>query len=213
MITISKRSVRSDFPRHPLGRMLGLVALFGSLGFAEVNSISSKEKAEGWRLLFDGRSLSGWNPEADARWGVADGMIVGEAGGDGWLRSNDKFSDFALQCDFRNVPKGNSGIFLRPTGETKPGDPSNPAGSYELQINNEDPNWATGSIEDYIQRLVAVNPAPGQWHHYQVEVRGNHLVAYLDDQNVLDGKDQKFTAGYIGLQHHKDMKIEFAISS
>ena len=33
---------------------------------------------------------------------------------------------------------------------------------YELQINNEDPKWATGSIEDVVQRIAPVNPAPNQ---------------------------------------------------
>jgi hypothetical protein len=78
-----------------------------------------------------------------------------------------------------------------------------------LQINNEDEKWATGSIENFIQRLVAVNPAPDQWHAYDVEVRGDHIVATLDGTKVLDGRDPKFRAGYIGLQHHKDNKIEF----
>lgn len=45
-------------------------------------------------------------------------------------------------------------------------------GAYELQINNEDQKWATGSIENFIQRLVPVNPAPNEWHSYDVEVRG-----------------------------------------
>lgn len=195
--------------RRSLVKVFPVLILCGSLGFAEVNALSSTEQKDGWHLLFDGRSLAGWTPEAGAHWHVTNGVIIGDAGDDGWLRSKDTFTDFVLQCDYRNVPKGNSGIFLRATRETRAGDPSNPAGSYELQINNEDPKWATGSIEDYIQRLVAVNPAPGQWHHYQVEVRGDHLLASLDGEKVLDGKDHKFTTGYIGLQHHKDMKIEF----
>jgi len=33
----------------------------------------------------------------------------------------------------------------------------------------------------------------------------------LDGSKVLDGRDPKFKAGYIGLQHHKDNKIESRI--
>ena len=186
-----------------------LLLLCTSLSLAQVNALSAKEKAEGWQLLFDGRSLAGWQPEAGAQWHVAGGAIVGDRGGDGWLRSARRYTNFVLECDFRNVPKGNSGIFLRATKETKSDDPSNPSGGYELQINNEDDKWATGSIENYLQRLVTVNPAPGQWHHYRAEVQGHHLVAYLDAQKVLDGTDASFAAGYLGLQHHKDMRIEF----
>ena len=167
------------------------------------------EQSAGWTPLFNGRSLTGWAPEQSARWHVQDGAIIGNAGGDGWLRSDREFGDFALKIDYRNAPKGNSGIFLRATRASNAADPSNPAGGYELQINNEDPNWATGSIENFIQRLVPVNPAPNEWHSYEVEVRGDHLIATLDHTKVLDGHDQKFKAGYIGLQHHRDNTIEF----
>ena len=190
-------------------RALSLLFLCTLLGAAETNALSSTEKAEGWHLLFDGRSLTGWTPEAGARWHIVDGTITSNAGGDGWLRSKDTYSDFLLKCDFRNVPKGNSGIFLRATKETKTDDPSNPVGGYELQINNEDPEWATGSIENFIQRLSKVNPAPGEWHHYEIEVRGDLLVAQLDGKKVLEGRDSKFRSGYLGLQHHKGMTISF----
>lgn len=194
---------------HRFAGAVCLLFIFGSFGMAETNALSADEKSKGWRLLFDGQSISGWTPEADARWQVVNGTITSSAGGDGWLRSKDVYSDFILQCDFRNVPKGNSGIFLRATKETKAGDPSNPAGGYELQINNEDPKWATGSIEDYIQRLVEVNPTPGKWHHYEVEVRGDRIIAHLDGKKSLDGRDPKFRSGHLGLQHHKGMTISF----
>jgi hypothetical protein len=163
----------------------------------------------GWVSLFDGRSLRGWTPEQGAKWRVDNGSIVGDAGEDGWLRSERQFGDFSLKIQFKNAPKGNSGVFLRATKASNTSDPSNPAGGYELQINNEDASWATGSVENFIQRLVPANPAPNQWHSYEVEVRGDHIVAILDGAKVLDGRDSKFKRGYIGLQHHKDNRIEF----
>ncbi len=158
--------------------------------------------------LFDGHSLQGWRPEGDARWSVINGALLSDQSGDGWLRTDKAYSDFVLTIDFRNSPKGNSGVFFRATAESKPGEP-NPMAGYELQINNEDPNWATGSIEDVIQRIAAVSPAPDKWHTYVLEVRGDHIVAKLDGKKVLDGRDAKFKSGYIGLQHHKNNKIEF----
>lgn len=165
--------------------------------------------ADGWISLFDGHSLAGWMQEQGARWTVSGGAIVGGAGDDGWLRSERQFGDFSLKIQFKNAPNGNSGVFLRATKASNTSDPSNPAGSYELQINNEDATWATGSIENFIQRLVPANPTPGQWHSYEVELRGDHIVATLDGVKVLDGRHSKFTRGYIGLQHHKNNRIEF----
>ena len=166
------------------------------------------KESTGWVPMFDGKSLTGWHPENQATWAVNRGVIVG-SGGDGWLRSEKTYADFALRLDFRNSPKGNSGVFLRASKDSKSGEPQNPAAGYELQIYNEDPNWATGSIEDVIQRLKPVNPASGEWHTYEVEIRGDHLTATLDGVKVLDGRDGALRSGYIGLQHHKDGKIEF----
>jgi hypothetical protein len=159
--------------------------------------------------LFDGNSLSGWHQEGEARWRVAGGAIVAEASGDGWLRSDKEYTNFVLSIEYRNSPKGNSGVFLRATKETKPAEQCNPVDAYEFQINNEDEKYATGSIEDVIQRLVAVNPAAKRWHKVEVAVRDSRLTATLDSQKVLDGSDTKLKSGYIRLQHHKDMKIEF----
>ena len=185
-----------------------MLAVGAALAFGQTAQQDNTTE-RGWISLFDGQSLADWTPEQGARWRVAAGTIVGDAGGDGWLRSNREFADFDLRVDYRNAPKGNSGIFLRATRESNQADPSNPAGAYELQINNEDPTWATGSIENFIQRLIPVNPAANEWHSYEVQVRGDHLSATLDRVKVLDGRDQKFKVGYIGLQHHRDNKIEF----
>ena len=166
------------------------------------------QTTKGWVSLFDGRSLSGWSSEGQAKWEVRSGVIISDTSGDGWLRSDKQYTNFVLRCDFRNSPKGNSGIFLRATKESKPGEP-NPLGGYELQINNEDEKWATGSIEDVIQRLAVVNPAPDQWHTYEVELQGDHITAKLDGVKTLDGHDSQFKSGFLGLQHHKAMRTEF----
>lgn len=178
-----------------------------SLVRADENTLSPKEKQDGWRLLFDGRTLDGWIPEGDGQWRVADGTVVCDQGGDGWLRTKETYEDFQLHCDFRNIPQGNSGLFLRAANKGSPY-PA-PEHGYELQINNEEPKFATGSIEDYIQRLKPVTPTPNEWHSFDVEARGPHFIVHLDGVKVLDGQSDKFKAGYIGLQFHKDSKIEF----
>lgn len=188
-------------------------SLFACLGLAIsmscIHAQSSTGRPTAAIRLFDGKSLAGWHPENDAAWTVANGALICDQSGDGWLRSDGVFSDFVLQIEFRNSPGGNSGIFFRASKASKAGDPPNPADGYELQINNEDPKWATGSIEDVIQRIAPVNPAPNQWHMYTLDVRGDHFIATLDGKKTLDGHDSTWKSGHIGLQHHKNMKIEF----
>ena len=175
---------------------------------AAASAAEAPSKASGRVTLFDGHSLAGWHPEGDAQWRIVEGALVSDQSGDGWLRSDKTYSDFILTLEFRNSPKGNSGVFLRASAESKPGEP-NPKDAYELQIYNEDPKWPTGTIEDVIARKVDVNPAAGRWHRYEVEVRGGKIEASLDGQNVLAGHDDKLKSGHIGLQHHRGMKIEF----
>ncbi len=176
---------------------------------AGAQAVPAVRPSERWIELFDGKTLAGWTAEGGARWSVAGGEIVGVTGGDGWLRSTRQFADFVLRIEFKNSAKGNSGVFFRTTKESNVADPSNPQGGYELQINNEDAAWATGSIENFIQRLLPAAPAANEWHSYVLEVRGDHFVATLDGTKVLDGHDQRFRTGYIGLQHHRDSAIAF----
>jgi Domain of Unknown Function (DUF1080) len=174
-----------------------------SVGFAQNKNLST------WIALFDGRSLAGWIPEQSAQWRVVQGAIVSEAGGDGWLRSERRFQDFILRLQYRNSPKGNSGVFLRASQKSNNSDPANPATRYELQISNENRDWPTGSIENFIPRLAPVSPAPNQWHSYEVKVQRDRMMATLDGTKVLDGRNSKWTEGFIGLQHHQGNKIEF----
>jgi hypothetical protein len=82
--------------------------------------------------------------------------------------------------------------------------------AYALRSFNENSEgWPTGSIEHVIRRIVDVNPAPDQWHLYEVEVRGDRISATLDGAKIVDGRDSKLKSGYIGFQHHKNNKIEF----
>src|SRR5687767_14554931 len=47
---------------------------------ADSNSLTATEKSQGWKLLFDGKSLNGWRgyktEEVGAPWKVQDGVIT-----------------------------------------------------------------------------------------------------------------------------------------
>ena len=45
-------------------------------GGSAANALTPAERAAGWTLLFDGRSLSGWQPSGQAVWSVEDGTII-----------------------------------------------------------------------------------------------------------------------------------------
>lgn len=73
----------------------------------------------GWTDLFNGEDLSGW--QTTGNWIVKDGVITlhpreGETGWqryDAYLTTEEKYSDFVFEVDFKFEPTGNSGVFLR----------------------------------------------------------------------------------------------------
>jgi hypothetical protein len=87
------------------------------------NTLTNYEKGEGWRLLFDGKTNTGWRsataptfPTKPDGWIIRDGTmtILGSAGGEaanvGDIVTNEQFSAFDLSFEFRMSRGANSGV-------------------------------------------------------------------------------------------------------
>ncbi len=91
------------------------------------NELTAAERAAGWRLLFDGRTLAGWrglgyDGVPAGHWVVVDGAIKKVASGDvprvadgrplngGDLMTVDTFGDFELTWEWKVTPGANSGV-------------------------------------------------------------------------------------------------------
>src|SRR5688500_19640866 len=95
--------------------LLSLVVIGTSIAAQQgpANTLTAKEKAEGWTLLFDGSTLNNFVPQGKAQWKVVDGALRPEGAG-GWLATKQDYSNFQRQVEFRtNAPNINSGVFLR----------------------------------------------------------------------------------------------------
>jgi hypothetical protein len=91
-------------------------------GSNSLNTLSSAEQKEGWKLLLDGKTRNGWhayNNKSDASaWTVKDGMLYldpaakknGAGGGD--LTTNDEYENFDLKLEWRIDSAGNSGVIF-----------------------------------------------------------------------------------------------------
>jgi len=98
---------------------------------AGLNTLTAQEKADGWKLLWDGKTTEGWrSPNSDrfpARsWSIADGVLTvdagvnnanAEAGAGGDIITRERYSNFDLSVDFKTSPGCNSGIkiFVQPS--------------------------------------------------------------------------------------------------
>jgi hypothetical protein len=170
----------------------------------EPNTLSDKEKADGWELLFDGQTANGWrgyNKTAfpDSGWEVVDGTLhckesgTGEAGLGGDVIFDRKFKDFELSLEWKVGPGGNSGIFyLAQEKSDQPIWKSSP----EMQIldNEKHPdaklgengNRMAGSLYDLIPADPQNAKPAGEWNTVRIMVYQGTVVHYMNDKKVLE---------------------------
>lgn len=144
------------------------------------NTLTAAEKADGWQLLFDGSTFSGWhNFKSDAirpGWKIVDGALVcADPHNAGDIVSPGQYDWFELELDYNISEGGNSGIMYHVTDaggavwatgpefqledNQKAADPVRCGWLYALYQPPIDP--ATGKILD------ATKPV-GQWNHVRI---------------------------------------------
>lgn len=83
------------------------------------NTLTKAEAAAGWKLLFDGKTTTGWRgykkPAFPGKgWTVENGTLhTTKGGGGGDIITTDQYGDFELSVDWRVGKAGNSGIIFR----------------------------------------------------------------------------------------------------
>jgi hypothetical protein len=156
------------------------------------NALSAAESAEGWKLLFDGRTQSGWTPSGDADWHVEDGSLTATRG-TGFLVSPE-YGDFELRLDYWAAKTVNSGVFIRCD------DPMiNLRTCYEVQIGGTTSGLIAGNIVNTAPAPDA--PAPmEQWNALEISAIGDHLMVKLNGKTLVDARDKTHTRGRIALQ-------------
>jgi hypothetical protein len=210
---------------------LFVVGLFlGSVDAAppKDNSLTEKERSEGWVLLFDGNTPKGWMSPAGKPLPenhVQDGSLNPHPC-DYMLVHEKVWDDFELALDFKISPKCNSGIFIR-TFPLKPR-PGKDVGFNGIEVAVDDTKTNgfhdTGAIYDLVMpSKYAMKPA-GEWNHIVITCDRNKIAVELNGEIVTkmnlddwtepnkrpDGSQHKFDIaykthprkGHIGLQDH-----------
>ena len=100
-----------------LGAMAAAAVAFVSCGGQKPNELTAQEQQDGWQLLFDGQTLSGWRDyngtELTGPWTVVDGAIEAEGqGGDasGYIVTDKEYANFDLKWEWKISKGGNSGM-------------------------------------------------------------------------------------------------------
>lgn len=193
---------------------------------AAPNTLTEAEKAAGWRLLFDGKTLSGWRnyrkPDISPGWKVEEGALVRAASGAGDIITIEQFEAFELSLEYNISPGGNSGLMYHVTEEASTPWRTGP----EIQIQDvgsaaKDPQKAGWLYQLYRADVDAARPA-GQWNEIRILVTPQKCATWLNGQlyyEYVKGSDDwnqrvakskfarepsfgKATRGHICLQDH-----------
>jgi len=165
---------------------------------AKANTLTKKQISNGWKLLFDGKTLNGWKGATNDKvlntcWKVVEGQIISTerdkrpAKLGGSIVTKDQYSSFDFRLDYKLDPnfKGghvNSGVKYFAYPKTELG--------LEYQIYDADVKVRnTGALADLYDILAAKErPAKprGQWNTVRIVARGNHVEHWISGKKVLE---------------------------
>lgn len=164
---------------------------------AEPFELSSDEKKEGYKVLFDGTNMHHWTGNT-VDYAIEDGCIsLDPKGGHGGnLYTKDEFGNFILRFEFQLTPGANNGLGIRTPME---GDAA--YAGMELQIlDNEAPVYSKLAEHQYHGSVYGIIPAKrgylkpvGEWNYQEVVANGDNIKITLNGTVILDGNIREAT--------------------
>jgi hypothetical protein len=165
-----------------------------ALPLSSPNVLTEEEKREGFRLLFDGQTFSGWRgfrrDTIPATWSVQNGtMAVTPGSGGGDIITTEEFGNFELRLQWKISPRGNSGIFFRVSEQGRFVWETGP----EMQILDDegygeglDPKTSAGADYALYAPARRVTRAVGKWNDVRIIVKGAHVEYWLNGHKVVE---------------------------
>ena len=184
----------SPVPRSFRLLIFTLLAL-PTITFAQLPKLTSKEKKEGWILLFDGKTSKGWGgmdgkPFPEKGWSTRDGILRFDPkeGRTGSIITTEEFADFELVLEFKITEGANSGIkyYLLPGSGT----------GCEFQVLDDarhpdakkgvNGNRTQGGLYDLIAPDPAKHDKPvGEWNQARIVAKNGHVEHWLNGKKVV----------------------------
>lgn len=168
---------------------------------------------EGFTVLFNGTDFTNWHglrsidigkfaqmPDADREkiltadaedlkqhWKVDNGELVND--GKGVYMTTDKdYGDFELLIDYKLLPKGDSGIYLRATPQVQIWDFTEEAGYWKLGADKGSGGlWNNAPGAPGKDPLVLADKPIGQWNSFRIRQLGDRTTVWLNGKLVVDG--------------------------
>ena len=178
------------------------------------NTLTQREMADGWKLLWDGKTSDGWKGAKldnfpQKGWKMNDGILTvlssggGEARNGGDIVTRKKYKNFELEVDFEITKGANSGIKYFVNTNLNTGEGS--AIGCEFQILDDefhpdakkgvDGNRTISSLYDLITanaKLYSPNESSSKrvnkykWNRAKIIVNGQHVEHHLNGIKVVE---------------------------
>jgi hypothetical protein len=200
---------------------------------AQMPMLTAAEKADGWTLMFDGKSLEGWRgyktDKPSSGWRADNGLLI-RLGGGGDLMTVEQYEDFDMRFEWKITEYGNSGVIYR-IATTEPY-PWHTGPEYQILDNARHPdgkNAITSAGSNYAvnEPVKDVTKAVGEWNEGRIVAKGNHVEHWLNGVKVVEyeigsadwkarvqaskfGKIPPYATvkrGYIALQDHESVVV------
>jgi len=168
------------------------------------NTLSGKEKKEGWKLLFNGKTADEWmNPGTrkfpESGWEIKDGVLsVNPAtktrGGGGDIVSIKTYINFDLKVDFKYTPGANSGIKYFVDIESNNGSLAGIGCEFQVLDDKLHPDAklgkngdrTMGGLYDLIPPKPKIDNGANNWNRAEIIVRGNKVQHWLNGQLTVE---------------------------
>lgn len=177
-----------------------LIMFLTSCSGSAHNALSDAEKADGWHLLFDGKTLDGWRDyngtALTGSWEVEEGTIKAHGEGsdtNGYIVTDRQFENFELVWDWKIAKGGNSGLLYHVVERPQFPVPYLSGPEYQLidDANFPEPleDWQRCGV-DYAMYLpdfstMRVNPA-GEWNTSKIIFDNGHVTYYMNGQKTIE---------------------------
>lgn len=167
-----------------------------ALALVAQNTLSDRERRDGWQLLFDGKSTDGWlsyggDPITPA-WKAIDGVLVLEGRGAKDIVTAKKYRSYELTLDWRlkpDGPAGNSGIFYYVVDTASAiywaapemavlDNARHPDGKTELT--------SSGAVHSMYPVPHERTRPTGEWNSVRLVVNGAHIEQWLNGVRVVE---------------------------
>lgn len=190
------------------------------------NTLTPAEKAAGWQLLFDGKTLNGWQSTSGKTdgWPAENGALACTGKTGAYLYTPQMFGNFELKCDFRVDHGTNSGIFFRWTNPADPVQTGIEMQVYDTSGKANPDKHDCGAVYDIMAPSENMMKPAMEWNSVDIKCLNNWISITMNGKRIIaldlnrwtephknpDGTENKFDQaykdmvkpGHIGFQDH-----------